>query len=152
MDDPASLRDPRCSPWMIEDLSFKRAIRSPNGEDVLYTFHQLLKTRAADFDSILAAVYGYLLIAVGFGLTYAAIDAYVPGALSVGDGGETLSTYIYFSLVTMTTLGYGDLQPLGWARVFAALEALLGYLHLGIIVGLTVALVSTGASQGGDDP
>lgn len=48
---------------------------------------------------------------------------------------------LYFSVVTWTTLGYGDFQPIGYARGVASIEALFGYLHLGIIVGLIVALV-----------
>lgn len=42
---------------------------------------------------------------------------------------------VYFSAVTFTTLGYGDFRPCEWARLPAAGQALLGNLHLGIIVG-----------------
>jgi hypothetical protein len=47
---------------------------------------------------------------------------------------------IYFSLVTFTTLGYGDFKPTEEIRFFAATEALLGYLCMGVFVG-TVATV-----------
>jgi len=44
--------------------------------------------------------------------------------------------YIYFSAVTFSTLGYGDFRPAeGAARLFAGLEALIGNLHLGFLVG-----------------
>lgn len=42
---------------------------------------------------------------------------------------------VYFSAVTFTTLGYGDFRPCAWARLPASGQALLGNLHLGIIVG-----------------
>lgn len=42
--------------------------------------------------------------------------------------------HLYFSIVTFTTLGYGDMKPSGSSRIFAAYEALLGNLHLGFIV------------------
>ena len=38
----------------------------------------------------------------------------------------------YFTVVTMTTLGYGDVTPIGQGRLFAALGALLGYAYLGL--------------------
>lgn len=41
----------------------------------------------------------------------------------------------YFSVVTFTTLGYGDFQPSEPARLLAALEAMLGYVYLGLLVG-----------------
>ena len=45
---------------------------------------------------------------------------------------------IYFSVVTFTTLGFGDLQPLPGGRIFAAIQALSGYVYLGIAIGLAV--------------
>ncbi|HEU5011785.1 MAG TPA: potassium channel family protein [Roseiflexaceae bacterium] len=50
-----------------------------------------------------------------------------------------LLTCIYFSIVTFTTLGYGDFYPQGVGRALAGLEAITGYLILGL-------LASTGAS------
>lgn len=52
---------------------------------------------------------------------------------------HSLLTSIYYSVATFTTLGYGDFYPRGIGRALAALEALTGYLILGI-------LASTGAS------
>ncbi|ATG48796.1 ion channel protein [Celeribacter ethanolicus] len=43
--------------------------------------------------------------------------------------------YIYFSTVTFSTLGFGDFRPATDARMFAALQSILGNLHLGMIVG-----------------
>ena len=41
---------------------------------------------------------------------------------------------LYFSVVTFTTLGYGDLAPMGWTRAFAAIEAFLGSFILALFV------------------
>ena len=49
---------------------------------------------------------------------------------------------LYFSLVTWTTLGYGDLQPVRELQLLAALEAFLGYTYLGLIVGLVANRLS----------
>jgi hypothetical protein len=40
----------------------------------------------------------------------------------------------YYSVVTFTTLGYGDLSPNGFIKIFAACEAILGALTLGFLV------------------
>jgi len=48
---------------------------------------------------------------------------------------ETTKDYLYFSIVTLTTLGYGDLHPVGWWRLLAAFEAIFGALS-GVFRGL----------------
>jgi hypothetical protein len=48
---------------------------------------------------------------------------------------------IYFSSVTFSTLGYGDFAPHPSLRIVAAIQALLGNLHLGMIVGATFAAI-----------
>jgi len=48
---------------------------------------------------------------------------------------------LYFSTVTFTTLGYGDFRPIGKARRIAMIEAVSGYLYLGITVVLFVLMV-----------
>lgn len=42
---------------------------------------------------------------------------------------------LYFSIVTWTTLGYGDFQPTESSRMWAATQALIGYTYMGILVG-----------------
>jgi hypothetical protein len=46
------------------------------------------------------------------------------------------SDAVYFSVVTWTTLGYGDLQPQGSCRLIAASEAIVGHVFLGTIIAL----------------
>ena len=53
----------------------------------------------------------------------------------VGADDLTSWDHIYFSTVTFSTLGYGDLQPRPDIRLFAALHAIIGNLHLGIVIG-----------------
>ena len=49
---------------------------------------------------------------------------------------------LYFSVVTWTTLGYGDLAPARGLQLLAALQAGLGYVFLGLIVGLIATLIA----------
>lgn len=46
------------------------------------------------------------------------------------------SDAVYFSIVTFTTLGYGDYQPHPDLRILSALQALYGYIYLGLLIGL----------------
>lgn len=48
---------------------------------------------------------------------------------------------LYFSMVTFSTLGYGDFAPQASYRIVAAFQALLGNLHLGVIVAATFAAI-----------
>ena len=52
----------------------------------------------------------------------------------------------YFSIVTFTTLGYGDFQPVAAYRMVAAIEALIGYVYLGLLVGFLLQLRDEGKS------
>lgn len=74
-----------------------------------------------------------LLIAVYAG-TYYAYDA--------GHFGGEWQRAVYFTIVTWTTLGYGDIAPPSDLELLAAAEALLGYVFLGLIVAWSSALIS----------
>ncbi|MDH3346490.1 MAG: ion channel [Desulfobulbaceae bacterium] len=56
-------------------------------------------------------------------------------------------TSLYFSVVTWTTLGYGDLQPINELRMVAAMEALMGYLYMALLVGLFLSMTKIRVRQ-----
>lgn len=51
-------------------------------------------------------------------------------------------SHVYFSTVTFSTLGYGDFSPDSSSRGFAAAQAIIGNLHLGMIVGVAFFAVN----------
>jgi hypothetical protein len=60
-------------------------------------------------------------------------------AFGLVDGSATVTNirdFIYFSIITWTTVGYGDLKPSPESRMFAASEAVLGYLTMGLYLSL----------------
>jgi len=65
-----------------------------------------------------------------------------------------LNVFTYFSFVTMTTLGYGDVTPISeHARTLAWLEALLGQLYLAVMVAGFVAMhISESMRKNRGDP
>jgi len=98
-------------------------------------------------DRIFAAICAYLLIGYAWAFGYALLDELEPGAFAaVTDLGR--SNYInrviemrYFSFITLTTVGYGDIVPRSsGARTMAMLEAIVGQFYLVALVGRLVGL------------
>ena len=87
--------------------------------------------RQVDEETMLGALAAYLLIGMAFAFTYRFLGS-VEDAPFFGVHGEgTMSQDLFFSFVTLTTTGYGDLVPSGNpGQSFAVLEALLGQLFL----------------------
>src|SRR5690349_11348135 len=87
--------------------------------------------RRVDLETMLGALAAYLLIGMAFGFAYACVGALQPGPLFGDAGDPALSQALFFSFVTMTTTGYGDLVPVTIpAQSIAVLEALIGQLFL----------------------
>ena len=92
------------------------------------------------------AVSIYLLLAYTWAALYGAMVNLYPGSFRLGP--DRQSDLLYFSLVTLTTVGYGDVLPLsGEARMLAALEAVTGVLYIAI----TVAILVSGYRRGSSD-
>jgi len=96
------------------------------------------------FDRILGAIALYILIGVVWAEAYQLVSISVPGAYAgiTHDGGAPdHSIWVYFSFVTLTTLGYGDITPVAHsARSLAILEALIGQLYPAIVLARLVSL------------
>jgi hypothetical protein len=92
------------------------------------------------------AVAGYLLLGVCFACAYSLIDSLIPGAfhMSAADlrsGQAQSDAFVYFSVVTLTTLGYGDITAVHpMARSVVMMEALLGQLYPAILIARLVTL------------
>jgi len=87
------------------------------------------------------AVSIYLVLGMLWFSLYSAIDAVDPGAIRLGSSTATgrPSELLYFSLVTLSTIGYGDVVPLqSEVRILAALEGVTGVLYVAIAVALLV--------------
>ena len=113
--------------------------------------------RQLSLDSIFGAICGYLLLGVAWALTYAMMHAANPESFQFGDlirqqmelGDYSRNVFIYYSFVTLTTVGYGDLTPLSIpARTVSWLEAITGQLYLAVLIaGLIGALVARNTTR-----
>jgi hypothetical protein len=97
------------------------------------------------FDRIQGAVAVYLLIGFMWAQAYHFLQILIPGSFQLPSGiaGESARswTFLYFSFITLTTLGYGDILPVHpVARSLAMVEALMGQLYPAILIGGLVSL------------
>jgi hypothetical protein len=113
-------------------------------------FSEVLREERVSLDTIFGGIAIYLLIGVGWSLGYAVIEQLAPGSYLLAEvplqelrpSHEALfPELVYFSFVTMTTLGYGDMVPTTEpARLFAVFEAMVGQLYVAIFIARLVAL------------
>ena len=84
----------------------------------------------------------YLLAGIAWAFLYAITEMISPGSFRFpvdNDPAGMMQRLIYFSLVTLTTLGYGDISPISqFARTVAALEAIFGQAYLAVLVARVV--------------
>ena len=113
---------------------------------LFYYLHNSPSISRADLNT---AVSIYLLLAYTWAAIYAAEVNLYPGSFQLGaNATDRQSDLIYFSLVTLSTIGYGDIVPLtGEARMVAALEGVTGVLYIAI----TVAILVSGYRRGSSD-
>jgi voltage-gated potassium channel len=109
------------------------------------TFAELVSNRDATADSLVGAIFGYFVIAAAFALLYRQMEGVHPGSFRLPEGGDLDTQMLYFSLITVTTAGYGDITPVtSTAQITAALEAALGTLYLAILIGRIVGQLGSG--------
>ena len=94
-----------------------------------------------------AAVFGVLLSAFTitfpffFALLYLRVEGFTGSGGCVSGASGNLDT-LYFSYTTITTLGYGDLHPLGLCRAVSSVEALFGLIGFGLLTATLFAILS----------
>jgi voltage-gated potassium channel len=112
---------------------------------IFYAFTMVLKEamslKGNTDNMILISITGYLIIGLIGGLIAAGLAYYYPDAYYHSTGLElTLFRFIYYSFVTMTTLGYGDIIPItDNSQSLAVLLVIAGQLFLSIIIGMNIA-------------
>jgi hypothetical protein len=107
----------------------------------------LFQRRDVTIDTILGAVVVYLLAAVAFAILFQLVETLHPGSfsgipdVSVGDEHELGDAMLYFSMVCITTMGYGDIVPVSdLARPISVLEGAFGQLYLAVMIARLVGL------------
>lgn len=119
---------------------------------VFLVLNRVFRAGPITVQRIEGAVAVYLLFGLMWAEVYQFLDLLNPGAFQFPSGAagasDRLSLLLYFSFVTLTTLGYGDIVPVHpAARSLAMLEALTGQLYPAILIARLVSMEI--ASKGG---
>jgi hypothetical protein len=125
-----------------------------------YTLVVILRTvfrdRNVSLDQIHGAICGYLLLGLAFAHLYCLAELFWPGSFHLqeylgalpDENARRFSLLAYFSFVTLTTLGYGDITPQsGPARTLAWVEAVMGQFYVAVIIAELIALRVSAAVQ-----
>jgi voltage-gated potassium channel len=109
----------------------------------------LWQRQVIDVQTVLGAVCIYVLLGMMFLFVYGAVAVLGSGPFFAQGIDGTRSLRLYFSYVTLATLGYGDYTPAGnLGHTLAVTEALIGQLYLVTVVALLVARMRTRRDPG----
>jgi len=122
---------------------------------VLMTLKQTLRPGPVTIYRVMGGIAGYLLIGYTWVYVYQLLVQIVPAAIHFENGMSGLSRQpndlVYFSFITLTTVGYGDVHPVHpVVRSMAVAEALVGQLYVAILIASLVGMALQTRSVGGD--
>ena len=117
------------------------------GYAVVVILGNIFKKSAVGADDVLGAVSGYLIAGAAWAGLYALTDSLAPDSFTLppvfsamlSDWHGRTAVFNYFSIVTLTTMGYGDITPVrAPATAFAMLEAVFGQFYIAVVVAQLV--------------
>ncbi len=142
--------------WILDEALDKALLKSALsavylGVLAITLMRTLIRERSPSSDTLVGGINVYLLMALMFAELHIVTECLAPG--SYQEGGMSLverggaaaaclhTPFVYFSFVTITTLGYGDVTPVTpGAQFLCAAEAVVGQLYVAILIGGLVAL------------
>jgi len=103
----------------------------------------VISSQRVTSDTLYGAVAAYLFIGILWGMAYSFVDTLSPGSLhmTTAAGRKLVWTdYMFFSFVTLSTIGYGDVVPMGGIRGLVMLEGIIGAMYPAILIGRLLTL------------
>ena len=112
------------------------------GVATIIIIRHLVNQKEITVDLIWGAVCGYFLIGFMWGDIYSLLETIQPGSFNLGQQEiPDIDSFIYFSFVTLATLGYGDIVPLTkQAQSLAIIETIMGQMYLAVNIAALVAI------------
>lgn len=103
-------------------------------------------------EAVLGVLALYLLIGMFFGFLYGALDRYGDGSFFAGGQEATVSNCLYFSFITLATVGFGDFVARSdVGHTLTVIEALIGQIYLVTVVAVLVSNLRRPNHPAGDD-
>ena len=131
------------------EISFPFVLVGECSEIIFYGFmfisilSYVFREKEVTNNVIYGVIVVYLFIGVMWAFIYSLTESIHPGSFSIADGQINVgrSLFVYYSFVTLTTLGYGDITPLtAPANSITILEAITGQLFLAILIARLVGI------------
>ena len=110
----------------------------------MYNF--ILRARRISDEHIAAATAVYVLLGLFFATAYTMLERLAPGSFTINlppdaDEATRWVQFVYFSFMTLTTVGYGDILPASpLARILSAAQGVAGVMYLAVLVSRLVGL------------
>ena len=112
----------------------------------------ILRAPVVTGEVLCASISAYLMLGLIWTMAYWLVDQLTPGgafSFNTNAGTQSMNGFnaFYFSFITLSTVGYGDITPLSRiARWLAALEAMTGLLYVAVLIARLVSLYSAPGS------
>ena len=107
----------------------------------LTILRHVVRSRVVVADTLYGAASAYLLLALVWALAYAIRDTLMPGAFTGPNPPLAWDDFVYFSMITITTLGYGDMLAVTpGARALVMLEVIVGVFYTTVVLARLVGL------------
>jgi len=113
----------------------------------------VLRAPSVNTEVLCASISAYLMLGLIWTMAYWLVDQLTPGgafSFNTNAGTQSMNGFnaFYFSFITLSTVGFGDITPLSRiARWLAALEAMTGLLYVAVLIARLVSLYSTPKSH-----
>jgi hypothetical protein len=118
-----------------------------------HLLHFILHATVVTVEVLCASIAAYLMLGLMWTVAYWLVDQLTPGgafSLNTSRGTQSMNgfTGFYFSFITLSTVGYGDITPVSRAaRWLAAMEAMTGLLYVAVLIARLVSVYSSAKSD-----
>jgi Ion channel len=134
-----------CATWIVASSPVREHV--PPGAVIVFSAYAtvrslgaVLRSQRVTGDVLAGALATYVMAGLSFAIVYGVLEAGAPGAFHVANGRTAFPDLVYFSFVTLLTVGFGDVTPaLPLARAVAVFEGLFGVVYTTVVMAALVA-------------